>query len=242
MRTKRSMGGAILAAIISATGLALNASSIWPAIDWGLVAAIAFAAFVVIVWQGWSASEHRARQYETSRPKIVCTQIITRQHMDEQGKLIYFATQVWFINSPSTTSEHSTAKSVTASVTFYDEEKRKEFAMHGCFTQTSVPESAGINRFSDLRDEIATWPPNDIAQKLPLALQWPDDEIAYGLARSNLNVRQLKAPGKKLVKGIHFVEVLFRGVGVDRQLFWFSLNNLGRGDELSVTGPIRRPV
>lgn len=241
MRTKLSIFGAILTGIFSATGFALNAFSIWPATNWSLIALIGFVVFVSIVGQGWYASEHRARQYETSRPTIICKQTITRQHIDEQRKPIYWATQVWFINSPSITSEHSTAKNVTATVTFYDEEKRKEFEMHGCFTQTSVPESAGINRFDDLRDEIATWPPNDIPQKLLLVLQWPDDEIAYGLARSNLSVKQLKAPSRKLMKGLHFIEVLFRGVGVDRQLFWFSLNNLGEGNNLSVTGPIRPP-
>lgn len=241
MRTKVSIGGAIFTAASSAAGFAFNAFNIWPDINWSLVALIAFVAFVVIVGQGWYASEHRAKQYETSRPKIICKQIITRQHIDEERKPIYWAIQVWFINSPSITSEHSTAKNVTATVTFYDEQKKKKFEMHGCFTQTAVPESAGINRFDDLRDVIVTWPPNDIPQKLPLALQWPDDEIAYGLARSNLSVKQLKAPGRKIMKGLHFVEVLFKGVGVDRQIFWFSLNNLGQGNKLSVTGPIKPP-
>ena len=241
MRTKLSIWGAILTGIFSATGFALNAFSIWPGINWSLIALIGLVVFVVIVWQGWYASEHRARQYEASRPKIICKQTIARQHIDVQGKPIYWAVQVWFINSPSITSEHSTAKNVTATVTFYDEEKKKEFEMYGCFTETSVPESEGINRFGDLRDEIVNWPPNDIPQKLLLALQWPDDEIAYGLARSNLNVSQLKAARRKLIKGLHFVEVLFRGVGVDRQLFWFSLNNLGQGNNLSLKGPIKPP-
>ena len=202
---------------------------------------IAFCVFVAIVGQGWYVSEHRARQYETSRPTIICKQIMTRQHRDDERKPIYWATQVWFINSPSTTSEHSTAKIVTATVTFYDEENKKEFEMHGCFTQTSAPESMGINDIHDLRDEIVTWPPNDIPQKLPLALQWPDDEIAYGLAKSSLNVAQLRAPSRKLVKGSHFVEVLFRGVGVDRQPFWFSLDNLGQGSNLNLMGPVSPP-
>ena len=180
MRTKLSIFGAILAGIFSAAGFALSVSGIWPVTNWSLIALIAFCVFVAIVGQGWYASERRARQYETSRPKISCKQIMTRQHRDDERKPIYWATQVWFINSPSTTSERSTAKNVTATVTFYDEENKKEFEMHGCFTQTSVPESAGINKFGDLRDEIVSWPPNDIPQKLLLALQWPDDEIAMG--------------------------------------------------------------
>jgi len=241
MRTKLSIVGAILSAIFSATGFAFNAFSVWPAINWGLIALIAFVVFVVIVGQGWYASEHRAKQYETSRPKIIYKQIIARQHIDVHRKPIYWAVQVWFVNSPSITSEHSTAKNVTATVTFYDEEKKKEFEMYGCFTQPAVLESAAINELGDLRDEIATWSPNAIPQKLLLALKWPDDEIAYGLARSNLRVKRLKAPGRELMKGLHFIEVLFSGVGIDRQLFWFSLNNLGQGNNLSLTGPIKPP-
>jgi hypothetical protein len=131
------------------------------------------------------------------------------------------------------------AKDVTAIIRFYDRNAKTIFEIHGCFTEAEVPDYATIR---NLKDKIDFWSPNDIPQKLLIALKYQGDESAYGFAKSNfLVVNDGREPAKEIKQGEHYVKIIFRGIGVTQSTSWFILNNPGQGRDLSISGPIQKP-
>lgn len=210
-------------------------------LDWKWFILVAFLFFLgFVIWWIWGLESYK-RQIETSKPRLVFKKAGGWQFHTE-GKVSYYALQVWFVNNPKLASDTSMAKEVTATLTFYDNDNNKEFEIFGCFTHAEVPDFATIAPVKDLKDKIDVFPPNDIPQKLLIALKWPGDESAYGLSKSNfLATQDLREQAKELKKGTHYVEITLKGVRVDQLPFWFILTNPGREGDLSLTEPIKKP-
>ena len=197
----------------------------------GLIGSIALALFMG--WMVWGY-HRRLEAIESAKPHLVLTQARGWQYHTE-GATSYYALQGWFRNEPRVPSESSVASHVTAMIVFYDHSGNREFSMHGCWTQPDIIESADILEAKDLRDDVGLLLPNDTPHKLLIAVKWPGDEIAYGLSRSSFQKAQfLREAGKELKKGNHYAEVLFKGVNVEQEPFWFSLVNPGQGGVLTI--------
>jgi len=245
MRIFIKIGGTIMSAIAT---IALDIIDIQGAvsilgfnIEWKWFILLAFVVFLsFVIWWIYGLESYK-NHIENTRPNLTFDQQRASYHYSRKdGHPMYYAIQAWFINNPKIKSNKSEANNVTAKITFYDK-NNKEFDMYGCFTEAEVLDYATIVEIKDLKDEIDNWPPNDIPRKLLIALKWTDDDTAYGLNRSNLLEVQLKDQSKILKKGLHFVKILFKGIGIDQQTFWFSLENSGKRTNIKLDGPIRQP-
>ena len=230
-----------MSGIISAAGLALNAFNIQPNIGWKWVALIGFIFFVAIVWQGWSASEYRARRYEHTKPnlkldKIHEHQLFATENNGEikQGDAVQRVLQIWFKNKPLVPTDDSVAKQVTATVTFYNRDTKEVIEAPGCcFVIAEAFDYAGnTGKFLDTIDE---WPPNDEPRKLQIAVKAPNSESAYVFARP------LERLDREIKKGTYYVKVHLTGTRVERALFWFILDNPGKAIPFSLNEIIKKP-
>ena len=231
MRTKIQLIGSILSFIVQIIGWAMAGKTIafWLM---GLIGSIAFAVFM-----GWMVYGYynQLKVIENVKPNLVLKKVRGWQ-FHTKGVDSYYALQGWFTNNPKVPSDNSIAKDVTATMTFYDNDGKREFEMYGCWTQPRIVEGAEIVEAKDLRDKIDLFSPNDIPQKLLIAVKWPSDEIAYGLSKSNFYKGQnLKESGKELKRGTHYVKILFRVVNIGQEPFWFDLTNFGQGRDLSIS-------
>ncbi len=209
-------------------------------LEWQWFALASFILFLVFV--GWwvGGLESYKHQMEHSNPKLLFKKAGEWQFYTE-GRAVYHALQIWFVNNPQVASDNSVAKDVGAVITFYDRSMKNRLEIYGCFTEAEVPDYATIAPAQRLKDKIEVWSPNAIPQKLLIALKYPDDNSAYGFAKSNFIVAQDgREAAKEIKKGEHYMQVSFMGTGV-RQAFWFILNNPGEGGVLSLAGPIKKP-
>ena len=206
--------------------------------DWKWFTLVAFLFFLGFVAWWIGGLESYKRQMENSKPNLVFKKAGEWQFYTK-GQAIYHALQVWFVNNPQVTSDNSVAKDVTAVVTFYDRNTKNKLEIYGCFTRAEVPDSATIK---DLMDKIDVWSPNDIPQKLLIALKYPSDESAYGFAKSNfLATQDGRESGKEIKTGEHYVKVSLKGLRIDQPPFWFILKNPGREGDLSLSDQIKKP-
>ena len=210
-------------------------------IDWRWFTLGGFIAFLGFVGWWLGGLESDKRQRENSKPNLVFKKAGEWQFYTK-GQATYRALQVWFVNSPQVTSDNSVAKDVTAIVTFYDRNTKNKLEIYGCFTQAEVPDYATIAPIKDLKDKIDVWSPNDIPQKLLIAFKYPDDESAYGFAKSNfLATQDGRELSKEIKKGKHYVKITLKGIGVGQPPFWFILENPSQGEGLSLSEPINKP-
>lgn len=180
----------------------------------------------------------KLHEIEKSRPEIVFKKSGEWQFYTS-GKETYRALQIWFVNNPEIASESSVAKDVSGIITFYDIGMKSKFEIYGCFTVAEVPDYATIK---DLKDKIDIWSPNDIPQKLLIALKYPGDKNAYGYAKSNfLATQDGREPDKEIKKGEHYIKVTFKGIGIVQKTIWFILINPGKEGDLSISSPINTP-
>jgi hypothetical protein len=206
--------------------------------DWKWFTLVAFLFFLGFVAWWIGGLESYKRQMENSKPNLVFKKAGEWQFYTK-GQAIYHALQVWFVNNPQVTSDNSVAKDVTAVVTFYDRNTKNKLEIYGCFTRAEVPDSATIK---DLMDKIDVWSPNDIPQKLLIALKYPSDESAYGFAKSNfLATQDGRESGKEIKTGEHYIKVSLKGLRIDQPPFWFILKNPGREGDLSLSDQIKKP-
>lgn len=206
-------------------------------IQWSFIAFLAFLAFVV--WWIWDLEIYKSK-IEKTKPNLIFESSGQWQFY-HNGKPAYRALQAWFINKPSLASESSVAKDVTALVTFYDKDMKHSFEIFGCFTEAEYPDYATINPLEKLKDKIDTWPPNEIPQKLLIALRYPEDNDAYGFAKSNFrSSSDGRMIQRKIIEGEHYIKISFSGTNIDQRPIWFLLRN--PGDEvLSLSLPINKP-
>ena len=210
-------------------------------VDWKWLTLGSFILFVGFVSWWISGLEADKRQRENSKPNLVFKKAQDWQFYKER-QAIYHALQVWFVNNPQVASDNSVARDVTVVVTFYDRNIKNKLEIHGCFTEAEVPDYATIAPIKDLKDRIDVWPPNDIPQKLLIALKYPGDESAYGFAKSNfVPTQDGRELGKEIKKGEHYVKVTLRGTRVDQPPSWFILTNPGREGNLSLSNQIKKP-
>lgn len=241
-KTFFKMGGTLVSALATAV---LNANDVMEvvslfgySISWSLLTFLLFLLFIGWWIGGLELYKHR---WEKSKPKLVFKKAGEWQFYTS-GQPTYHALQVWFINNPQSASDNSVAKDVTALVTFYDRKTKSKKEIHGCFTEAEVLDHATIAPPQHLKDKIDVWSPNDIPQKLLIALKYPGDGSAYGYAKSNFRETQDgRAPRKEITKGEHYLKVSFKGVGIDQVPIWFRLNNPGGDGDLTLTDPIRKP-
>jgi hypothetical protein len=229
--TKLKFIGSIVSFTVQIVGWVLAGTTIafWVM---GLVGSFVFAAFMG--WMVWGYY-NRLRTIENARPNIALKKAQGWQ-FHTKGAPSYYAVQAWFTNNPKVPSADSVGRDVTATVTFYGSDGKHEFEINGCWTQPDIVEHAEIVAAKDLRNQIDSFAPNDIPQKLLIALKWPDDEVAYGLSKPNFYTHQnLKQSGRELKKGTHYVRILFRGVNIDQEPFWLVLDNPGQQGELSLS-------
>ena len=231
MRIKIKLWGSILSFIVQIIGWALAGEAIafWLM---GLGGSIAFALFMGFMVCGYYS---QLKAIQNSKPNVVLKEARGRQY-HTKGVVSYYALQGWFTNNPKVPSDNSIAKDVTATMTFYDNDGKREFEMYGCWTEPDIIENSDIVEPRHLKDKIDLFPPNNIPRKLLIALKWPSDEIAYGLSKSNFYKGQnLKESGKELKKGIHYAKISFKGVNIDQEPFWFTLRNFGQDGDLSIS-------
>ena len=241
VKTAFKVGGTLVSALITAFLNAYDIEEALPlfgfSVQWTFLTFLLFFGFAT--W--WIASlESYKRQRENSKPNLV----VFKKNKDEwqfykNGQPTYHALQVWFVNNPKIRSDKSQAKDVTASVTFYDRNTKKKTDIFGCFTQAEVPDYATIK---NLMDKIEVWSPNDIPQKLLIALKYPGDESAYGFAKSNFFATQDgRELSKEIKKGKHYIKITLKGIGVGQPPFWFTLDNPSQEKDLSISQPINKP-
>lgn len=241
MRTAFSIGGAIMMAIVTAIGFALDALNVKSDISWQWLALIGFVAFIIIVWQGWAASEHRAKRYENAKPNLVWQNSKEWQFYLE-GQPSYRATQIWLVNKPQIATDNSIAKNVSASIWFFNEKGKRLFEMFGVFTEAVVPDHATIQAFKELKEQVDIWPPNNIPRKLLVAYRYVGDESAYGFARSNfLNTGDGREQSKELPKGNYYLEVGLAGIGIDQPPYWFALVIPDKEGRMLLSRPLEKP-
>jgi hypothetical protein len=239
------VGGTVVSALVTigfqVLDIAQVASVFGWVFDWRWFTLGSFIVFLIFVAWWTGGLESYKRRTENSKPNIV----VRKKDKDEwqfyskDGQPTYHALQVWFVNNPQVTSDNSVAKDVTAVVTFYDRNTKNKREIYGCFTEAEVPDYATIK---DLKDKIDVWSPNDIPQKLLIALKYPGDESAYGYAKSNfLATQDGRESGKEIKKGEHYVKVTLKGIRIDQPPFWFILTNPGREGDLSLSDQIKKP-
>jgi len=242
MRIFFKVGGTIVSALATTIFLALDiaqvASLFGLVFDWQWFTLGSFILFLIFVAWWTGGLESYKRRIENSKPNLVFKKAGEWQFYTK-GQAIYHALQVWFVNNPRVTSDNSLAKDVTAVVTFYDRNTKNKLEIYGCFTEAEVPDYATIK---DLKDKIDVWSPNDIPQKLLIALKYPGDESAYGYAKSNfLATQDGRESGKEIKKGKHYIKVTLKGIRIDQPPFWFILSNPGREGDLSLSNQIKKP-
>lgn len=204
-----------------------------------LIAFVVFLFFVAWWIIGLETYKHRI---ENSKSKLVFKKAGEWQFYNANGQPIYHALQTWFINNPEIATDDSVAKNITATITFYNLKTKTKNEIYGCFTEAEFPDYATIAPIKNLKDEIDIWSPNAIPQKLLIALKYPDDESAYGFAKSNFSNNQYgKQPDNEISKVAHYVKVCLKGTRVYQQPFWFRLNNPGKNETLVLSKPIKKP-
>jgi hypothetical protein len=231
MRTAISTLGAIVSGAISAIGISFNAFNICPSIEWIWIAGISFFIFVIIIWQGWSASENRAKQYEKTNPYLIFKEKRESEIWQPgNNDPIFRALQVWFINKPKISSERSVAKDLTATVTFYNRVTKKNFDVYGIFVVAEYYEDMGYRGISN---KIDKFPPSNEPAKLQLAIKRQNEESAHAF------VKNVSEP--EILMGSHYVRVQFSGTGINQKAYWFNLTNPGNAGTLSISNPIKPP-
>ncbi len=156
----------------------------------------------------------------------------------QDGKAIYGALQIWFVNKPRLSSDDCVARDVTSMVAFYDEGGREVLSIHGCFIEAEAYDWAGnIKRLQ----KIDSWEPNDEPRKLQIALRWPSEESAYGFEYTTKGDGKVKE--KEIPEVRYYVEISFRGTRVNQPPFWFIVDNPGQGGAFfSCSEPVPKPV
>lgn len=240
IRTGFSIGGAIVTAGFSAVGLAFNAFNVFPNIEWKWIALISFIVFVIIVWQGWLASEHRAKRFENGKPNLEWVEnhqypLYAKEANGtiKVGDYLCFASQIWFKNKPILSTDDSIAKDVIATVTFYDKITKTVMSIPACFIISEARDHAGNT--GELIEKVEKWSPAEI-WKLQIAIKRKEKDDAFGFAKGDITSRVIK-------RGSYYVSVLLEGTRViDFKLLWFNMENPGIDGDLAISDkPVKKP-
>jgi len=138
-------------------------------------------------------------------------------------------TEVWFRNAPRVPTEHSEAKSVTASV-IIDRSDGGRLEFIGSWLLGGRPTNIG---FADIATEVDL-PPNELPAKLGIAARRPHEDDAYGMLADTIH-REFQHPDYAIGRGEHRVTVTLTGIRLRRRQFNFALLNEGSRGALRLT-------
>lgn len=165
-----------------------------------------------------------------ARPVIQC--IEPRGAELHRGESSFYVVQARFLNVPSSRTEQTTARNVSAGVEFWDPSRtEKRLEIYGQWvSHSSAPDHVG-SLDTDPQIDIEA---NDIPVKLYIALRPPDTPESYAYCNENFHAYlNGKHPAYALPFGTYHVRVRLRGPTVEQD-FWFKLSNPGNGKPLGL--------
>lgn len=152
-----------------------------------------------------------------------------------------FFAHIIFCNNPQVRSIATTAESIDAEITFFDDEEKPVLGpIFGRWEGT--PQPATLSPFASIRELLKIGlEPTGLPRELDIALKYPEDEFCY--AFNNVSCRHSndwRMP-KFLLKGYSFyLKVRLVGVPMLDKTWWFKLYNSGAGKGLRIetTNPL----
>ena len=134
-------------------------------------------------------------------------------------------------NDPDARIRHreATAQRVIARISFFAEgTERPLFTLDGRWGDTQQPSTR--SPFDSIADLLPMdFPPNGERHELDIAMKYEDDEWCYAFANESYRAVDWRKPEWKLVGESFKVRISLQGVGMEDQVRWFALVNLGPG-------------
>lgn len=146
-----------------------------------------------------------------------------------------FFAHIIFCNNPRVRSIETTAKSINAKITFFDDEEKQVLGpIFGRWEGT--PQPATLPPFAPIRDLLKIdLEPTGLPRELDIALKYPDDEFCYAFNnKSCISSRDWRMPAFMLKGHSFYIKVRLVGIPMLDETWWFKLSNLGKGDGLKI--------
>jgi len=233
-----AFGKALVETPLSIILLVLDIVGIGAVIYWvvdDLSEAVVIIAFLIILLVSqylvfrklWTTSQSfpqiffdQARQAQMHQP----SQILKR------SMPTYQLIQAWFRNLPSSPSDSSVAREVTAKVILNHPDGTPSLEYYGQWAKSNAPDNVGFEGFIDKVD-IA---PGHLRAKLMIALKYPSESQGYAFTREGLRSNpDGRSPRYAIPEGDYEVKVHLSGIGVD-EIFKFHLSNKGAQHNLEL--------
>lgn len=129
-------------------------------------------------------------------------------------------------NEPKVPSSEATGKTITATVTFQDEDGRELFSMAGRWADSPQPFQRDMSR--DIVEIVAVDFAIGQERALDIVLKHPEDVECYASNNDNAGYERLRKPEHRLPQGNFLCKVLILGPNVN-SLIMFRFANDGAG-------------